>query len=110
MLCLFLEFPVSVFHHPVHELLSRPSSSPLPLQSSHHYLSLQRVTSQNVSSQVFFCLVLTLSINDLFSSTFFNISSIALCSVQLILSIFLLTSCFLIVHVSTYRSIQRDAA
>src|SRR6218665_918249 len=40
MLCLFLEFPVSVLHHPVHELLSRPSSSSLLLHPSLHYLSL----------------------------------------------------------------------
>src|SRR6218665_1113121 len=33
MLCLFLEFPVSVLHHPVHELLSRTSS--LPFHPSH---------------------------------------------------------------------------
>src|SRR6218665_1503059 len=30
MLCLFLEFPVSVLHHPVHKLLSRSSSSSPP--------------------------------------------------------------------------------
>ena len=44
MLCLFLEFPVSILHHPVHELLSRPSSS--PFHPSFHYLPLQRVASQ----------------------------------------------------------------
>src|SRR6218665_1469003 len=58
----------------------------------------------------FFCLVLILSISDLFSSTFFNISSFVLCSVQLILSVLLhihiskpsilLKSSFLIVNVS----------
>src|SRR6218665_2336951 len=37
MLCLFLEFPVSVLHHPVHELLSRLSSSSLPFHPSFHY-------------------------------------------------------------------------
>src|SRR6218665_678955 len=50
MLCLFLEFPVSVVHHVLHELLPRPSSSPPfcpPLS-----LSLQRVTSYNVSCPV----------------------------------------------------------
>src|SRR6218665_943970 len=52
MLCFFLEFPVSVFHHPVHEFLSRSSSFHIPLHSSLHYLSLQRVTSQNVSYPV----------------------------------------------------------
>src|SRR6218665_1649822 len=36
MLCLFLEFPVSVLHHPVHELLSSPSSSSLPFHLSFH--------------------------------------------------------------------------
>jgi len=40
MLCFFLEFPVSVFHHPVHELLSRPSSSSLPFHSSFYHLPL----------------------------------------------------------------------
>src|SRR6218665_2827016 len=33
MVCRFFEFPVSVLHHPVHELLSRSSSSPLLLHS-----------------------------------------------------------------------------
>src|SRR6218665_1836934 len=35
MLCLFLDFSISIFHHPVHELLSRPSSSSLPLHCLH---------------------------------------------------------------------------
>src|SRR6218665_1509453 len=37
----------------------------------------------------FFCLVLIIPINDLFSSPFFNTSSFVLCSVQMILSILL---------------------
>ena len=45
MLCLFLEFPVSVLHHPVHELLSRPSSSSLSFHPSFHYLPLYTVAS-----------------------------------------------------------------
>src|SRR6218665_1579357 len=34
----FPRVPVSVLHHPVHELLSRPSSSSLSLHLSLHYL------------------------------------------------------------------------
>src|SRR6218665_1934659 len=63
----------------------------------------------------FFCFVLIISIKDLFSSPFFNTSSLVLCSVQLILSILLhihiskasicLTSSFFIVHVTVpYRA------
>ena len=37
MLCLFVESSVSVLHHPVHEFLSRPSSSSRPLHASLHY-------------------------------------------------------------------------
>ena|SRR6218665_3801879 len=38
-LCIFFEFPVSALHHPVHELLSRPSSSPpLSLSVESHLL------------------------------------------------------------------------
>src|SRR6218665_933686 len=39
-LCLFFEFPVTFLHHPVHELLSRPSSSSLSFHPSFHYLPL----------------------------------------------------------------------
>src|SRR6218665_1957394 len=63
----------------------------------------------------FFCLFLIIFIKDLLSSTFFNISSFVLLSVQLILSIRLhihiskasirLTSSFLIVHVSAPYSV-----
>src|SRR6218665_1622930 len=93
MLCLFVEFSVSVLHHPVHELLS--IGLPLPLFPSilHSILpsiiSLCRELSLRICPIQFFCLVLITSIKDLFSSTFFNTSSFVLCSVQLILSILL---------------------
>src|SRR6218665_1290095 len=61
------------------------------------------------------CLVLIISIKDIFSSTFFNTSLFALCSVQPILFILLhihiskasirLTSSFLIVHVCAPYSV-----
>src|SRR6218665_694580 len=76
MLCLFLEFPVSILHHPVYELLSRPSSSPLPLHPSLHYLC--RELPVRLCLIQFFCLVLIISIKGLFYSTFFNASSFVL--------------------------------
>src|SRR6218665_1700838 len=114
MLRLFLEFPVSVLHYPVNELLSRPSSSSLPIYHSFHYLLCKELPLRMCPIQ-FFCLVLIISIKDLFSSTFLNTSSFVLCFVQLILSILLhihiskasirLTSSFLIVHVSAPYSL-----
>src|SRR6218665_972249 len=110
MLCPFLEFPVSILHHQVHELLSRPFSSSLP-----SIISLCRELPLRMCPIQFFCLVLIISIKDLFYSTFFNTSSFVLCSVQLIFSILLhihisqasirLTSSFLIVHVSALYSV-----
>jgi len=112
MLCLFLEFPVPVLQHPVHELLSRPSSSP----PFFHPISLSVESPLRMCPIQFFCLVLIISIKDLFKSTFFNTSSFVLCYVQLILSILLhihiskasirLTSYFLTVHVSVKRDAQ----
>src|SRR6218665_3246585 len=113
MLCLFLEFPVSILLHPVHEPLSRPSSSSLPFHPS--IISLCRELPLRMCPIQFFCLVLIISIKDLFSFTFFNTSSFVLRSVQLILSILLhihiskasihLASSFLIVHVFAPHSV-----
>src|SRR6218665_3630194 len=59
ILCLFLEFPVSVLHHPVHEILSRPSSSSLPLFPSIllSTISLCRELHLRKCPTQFFCLV-----------------------------------------------------
>src|SRR6218665_372727 len=113
MLCPFLEFPVSVLHHLVHGL-----GLPLPLFPSilPSIISLCRELPLRMCRIQFFCLVLVISIKDLFASTFFNTSPFVLCSVQLILSILLhihiskasirLTSSFLIVHVSAPHSVM----
>src|ERR1700733_1895532 len=52
LLCFFFEFSISVFHHPVQELLSRPSSSFPPLHFDLHYISLQGIASQYMSYPV----------------------------------------------------------
>ena len=59
MLRLFLEFPVSVLHHPVHEILSMPSSSSLPLFPSIllSTISLCRELHLRKCPTQFFCLV-----------------------------------------------------
>src|SRR6218665_2076039 len=85
---------------------------PLPLFPS--TISLCGELPLRMCSIQFFCLVLIISIKDLFSSTFFNTSLFVLCSVQLILSILLhihiskasicLTPPFLIVQVSSTYS------
>src|SRR6218665_2619770 len=109
VLSFFLEFTVSLRHHPVQLFLPWSSSSSLPLHSSLHYFSLKRVSSQQVSHPV------SLSCSDcgykdLSSPTNVNTSSFDICSVQLILSILrhihiskassLAMSTCLIVHVS----------
>src|SRR6218665_296803 len=48
----FLEFTLSLRHHPVQQFLPWSSSSSLPLHSSLHYFSLKRVSSQQVSHPV----------------------------------------------------------
>src|SRR6218665_2508009 len=90
---------------------------PLPLFPSilSSIISLCRELPLRMYLIQFFCLVLIISIKDLFPSTFFNTSSFVLCSVQLILSILLhihiskasirWTSSFLIVHVSAPYSV-----
>src|SRR6218665_409278 len=60
---------------------------PLPLFPS--TISLCGELPLRMCSIQFFCLVLIISIKDLFSSTFFSTSLFVLCSVQLILSIHL---------------------
>src|SRR6218665_1889288 len=90
---------------------------PLPLFPSilPSVISLCRELSLRMCPIQFFCLVLIISIKDLFSSVFFSTSSFVLCSVQLILSILLhihiskgsirLKASFLIVHVSAPYSV-----
>src|ERR1700733_2202527 len=49
LLCFFFEFSISVFHHPVQELLSRF----LPLWFALHFIPLQGIASQYMSYPVF---------------------------------------------------------
>src|SRR6218665_4104641 len=86
VLSFFLEFTVSLRHHPVQYFLPWSSSSSLPLHLSLHYFSLKRVSSQQVS-HTFLCLALIVDIRELSSPTNVNTSSFDICSVQLILSI-----------------------
>src|SRR6218665_1234661 len=85
LLCLFFEFPVSGLHHSVHELLSRSSTFFHSfLQGSTIFLC--REESPPITCPIqFFCLILIMSIKDLFSSTPFSTLSLVLCYVQLIL-------------------------
>jgi len=74
--CHFLEFSVSVLHHPVHELLS--IGLPLSLVPSifPSTISLYRELPLRMCPIQFFCLVLIIiSIKYPFYSTFFNTSS-----------------------------------
>ena len=57
MLCLFLEFPVSVFHHPVHELLSIGLSFPLFFSILPSIISLAVHCSLQVYTQLFRCIL-----------------------------------------------------
>src|SRR6218665_844647 len=68
-MCLFLEFPVSVLHHPVHEFLSRLSSSSLPFYSF-SINPLCRELPLRMCPIQFFCLVLIIFIKNLFLPPF----------------------------------------
>src|ERR1700733_12241536 len=109
LLCLFFQFSLPFFHHPVQKFLSRSSSASFS-SSLPSIISLCSESPRNKCPIQIFCLVFTVSTRDLFSSTRFSTSSFVTCVVQRIVSILLhihiskasslLMSSFLIVHVS----------
>jgi len=93
------------FHYPssIIQFMSFCLGLPLPLFPSilPSIISLCRELPLRMCPIQFFCFVLIISIKDIFYSTFFNTSSLVLCSVQLILSILL--------HIHIWKRMEMDA-
>src|SRR6218665_230211 len=90
LVCLSFEFPVLVPYHPVQECrLCLGLSLPVLPTILPSIISFCRESSLIMCRIQFFCLVLIMSVKDLFSSTSFNTSSFVLCYVRLILFILL---------------------
>src|ERR1700733_3606741 len=78
LLCLFFQFSVPFFHHPVKKFLSRSSSASFS-SSLPSIISLCSESPRNKCPIQIFCLVFTVSTRDLFSSTRFSTSSFVTC-------------------------------